>query len=88
MAERRQDAATALHGRHNSTASFDHRFGLSPRELDVLRMLPSGKTDAEIADALFISRRTATTHVSNILGKLGVTNRTEAAAIAVREGVI
>jgi non-specific serine/threonine protein kinase len=61
---------------------------LTERELDVLRLLPSGKTDQEIADALFISRRTVTTHVGNILAKLCVANRTEAATKAIDEGII
>jgi DNA-binding NarL/FixJ family response regulator len=53
--------------------------GLSPRENDVLRMLADGLTDREIASALFISPRTVETHVSNVLHKLGVRNRAEAA---------
>jgi DNA-binding NarL/FixJ family response regulator len=61
--------------------------GLSPRELDVLRQLVAGRTNAEIGAALFISSRTATTHVSHILAKLGVASRTEAAAWAIRHGL-
>ncbi len=53
--------------------------GLSPRENDVLRMLADGLTDREIAQALVISPRTVETHVSNILHKLGVRKRAEAA---------
>lgn len=53
--------------------------GLSPRENDVLRMLAGGLTDRQIADALIISPRTVETHVSNILHKLNVRNRAEAA---------
>ena len=53
--------------------------GLSPRENDVLRMLADGLTDREIATALIISPRTVETHVSNILHKLEVRNRAEAA---------
>jgi two-component system nitrate/nitrite response regulator NarL len=53
--------------------------GLSPRENDVLRMLAEGLTDREIATALVISPRTVETHVSNILHKLAVRNRAEAA---------
>ena len=60
---------------------------LSPREREVLRLLVLGKTDQQIADQLFISRRTAATHVSNIYGKLGVSSRAEAAAYAVRHGM-
>jgi two-component system, NarL family, nitrate/nitrite response regulator NarL len=53
--------------------------GLSPRENDVLRMLAEGLTDRQIAEALFISPRTVETHVSNVLHKLRVRNRAEAA---------
>jgi predicted ATPase/DNA-binding CsgD family transcriptional regulator len=63
------------------------RFGLTRRECEVLRLVVQGRTNREIAAALFVSHRTATTHVANILGKLGVTSRTEAAAWAVREGL-
>jgi DNA-binding NarL/FixJ family response regulator len=61
---------------------------LTPRELDVLRLLIDGQSNPQIAEALFISPRTATTHVTNILAKLGVTNRTEAAARAIRDGLV
>ena len=59
-------------------------FGLSPREVEVLRLVAAGRTDKEIAEALSISHRTVTTHVSHLLGKLGVSSRVEAAAWAVR----
>jgi DNA-binding NarL/FixJ family response regulator len=65
-----------------------HPAGLTPRELEVLRLLTAGRSNPEIADALYISPRTVTTHVSNILAKLDVATRTEAAAVAVRDGVI
>jgi predicted ATPase/DNA-binding CsgD family transcriptional regulator len=61
--------------------------GLTPRELEVLRLLVEGHSDKEIAGALFVSPRTATTHVASILGKLGVSSRTAAAAVAVRRGL-
>lgn len=62
--------------------------GLTGRELQVLRLLVAGRSNPEIGDALFISPRTATTHVTNILTKLGVSSRTEAAAVAVRDGLV
>lgn len=63
-------------------------FGLSPREREVLALLCQRLTDAEIAEALFISRRTVTTHVTAIFNKLGVSNRREAAAMATRHGLV
>ena len=61
---------------------------LTSRELKVLQLVGSGKANKEIASELQISERTARTHVSNILGKLGLTSRTQAALWAVREGVV
>jgi DNA-binding NarL/FixJ family response regulator len=62
-----------------SVGAEDDLLALSPRENDVLAMLADGLTDREIANALTISPRTVETHVSNILHKLGVRNRAEAA---------
>lgn len=62
--------------------------GLTPRELEVLRLIAEGRTDQAIADDLFVARRTVTTHVSNILAKLNVESRSAAAAIAVRRGLV
>ena len=59
-------------------------FGLTPREREVLALVSTGRTNRQIADELFISESTAGLHVSNILGKLGVATRTEAAGVAVR----
>ncbi|MDQ3493023.1 MAG: AAA family ATPase [Chloroflexota bacterium] len=64
------------------------RFGLSPRELEVLRVLTDGRTNREIAERLFISDRTVGVHVRHILSKMGVSWRGEAAAIAIRSGLI
>jgi non-specific serine/threonine protein kinase len=61
---------------------------LTRREREVLALLCQRFTDPEIAEALFIGSRTANKHVGNILGKLGATNRREAAAIAVRHRLI
>ncbi len=56
--------------------------GLTARELEVLRLLEAGRSNGQIGTALFISTKTASVHVSNILAKLGATSRGEAAAIA------
>jgi NarL family two-component system response regulator LiaR len=61
---------------------------LSPREVDVLRLIAAGKSNQEIADTLCISLNTVATHVRNILAKTGSTNRTEAAAYAMRCGIL
>jgi DNA-binding CsgD family transcriptional regulator len=60
----------------------DGEFGLTERELEVLRLVAEGRSNREIAGELFISPKTASVHVSNILGKLGVASRGEAAAKA------
>ncbi len=60
---------------------------LTPREREVLRLVAEGRTNGEIGSELFISTKTASVHVSNILAKLGVSSRTEAAAIALRRGL-
>lgn len=61
---------------------------LSDRELDVLRLVAAGCSNREIADALFISPRTASTHVEHILSKLSVNTRSAAVAVAMREGLV
>jgi DNA-binding NarL/FixJ family response regulator len=65
-------------------AGPDPALGLTAREYEVLRLLAAGHSNREIAGELFISVKTASVHVSNILGKLGVTSRGEAAATAHR----
>ena len=61
---------------------------LSERETDVLRLLARGNSNKEIAQALILSEKTVKTHVSNILGKLSVPSRTQAALYAVRIGLV
>ena len=56
--------------------------GLTARELEVLRLVAAGHSNAQIADALFISPRTVSTHLTSIFNKLGVNSRTEAIAAA------
>ena len=61
--------------------------GLTQREVEVLRLVSAGKSNPEIGEELFISPRTVTTHVSNILNKINAANRAEATGYAVREGL-
>jgi DNA-binding CsgD family transcriptional regulator len=64
-----------------------HLSSLTGRELEVLRLVAEGRNNREIAAALFISPKTASVHVSNILAKLNLSSRTQAAALAHREGL-
>jgi DNA-binding CsgD family transcriptional regulator/tetratricopeptide (TPR) repeat protein len=68
-----------------STLASD--LGITPREVEVLGQLAAGRTDKEIADALFISKKTASVHVSNLLRKLDVANRVEAGRIGQAHGL-
>jgi DNA-binding CsgD family transcriptional regulator/tetratricopeptide (TPR) repeat protein len=61
--------------------------GLSAREIEVLRLVAAGRSNGEIAERLFITRKTAGVHVTHILDKLGVSNRVEAAMAAARLGL-
>ncbi|WP_018657888.1 helix-turn-helix transcriptional regulator [Actinomadura flavalba] len=70
----------------SGAASGDGLGGLTAREREVLKLVADGRSNKEIAGALFISPKTASVHVSNILAKLGVTSRTAAAALAHRQG--
>jgi len=91
---------TALAGRARLTLDADEpeatpeepdegaRLGLTTREREVLALVALGRTNRQIADELFISENTAGVHVSNILGKLGVAGRGEAAAVAYRLGLV
>jgi DNA-binding NarL/FixJ family response regulator len=61
--------------------------GLTPREVEVLGLLVEGHSNRQIAEELFISAKTASVHVTNLLAKLGVHSRLEAAAVARRLGL-
>ncbi|KUO15053.1 helix-turn-helix transcriptional regulator [Streptomyces dysideae] len=76
-------------GRLADTADAAHRASpLTAREQDVLRLLARGRSNRQIGEELFITGKTASVHVSNILAKLSAASRTEAVAIAYREGLI
>jgi DNA-binding CsgD family transcriptional regulator len=79
--------ATAVSGVTGAATGAYLTESLTDRERDVLRLLARGQSNRQIGTELFISPKTASVHVSNILAKLAVTNRTEAAAIAHREGL-
>ena len=61
---------------------------LTPRETEILTLVAAGRSNGEIGKQLFISAKTVSVHVSNILAKLGASGRTEAAAIARRRGLL
>jgi non-specific serine/threonine protein kinase len=88
LAEAEREAPTSFRlAKRERTGRPGTLFGLTTRELEVLRLVASGCTNREIAAALFVTPRTAATHVTHILGKLGVESRVEAAAWAVRYGL-
>jgi DNA-binding CsgD family transcriptional regulator len=90
LANRARVQLTLLQTEPPSTSSvtLPNRLGLSERETEVLRLVGRGLSNAEIAEALFISPKTASAHVSNILRKLDVPSRVQAAAVAHRTGLL
>ena len=72
----------------DTVAAATIRAELSERELEVLRLIANGKDNAEIARDLFISPKTVKNHISNILMKLQIDNRIQAAVYAVRSGIV
>lgn len=82
-----REALAAVGRRARFETGAAPRHGLTTRELDVLRLVAEGRNNRQIAAALYISPKTASVHVSNILAKLGAATRTEAAAVAHREGL-
>ncbi len=79
----RSSTQLAAQASHADTSSR-----LSIREIEVLQLVAAGRSNAEIADELFISLRTVTTHLTHIFAKLGVESRAEAVALALRTGLI
>lgn len=97
----REAVDTALNGKglylHPSVAQrfllrrrSEERYGdsLTDRELEVLQLVAEGATNDTIADALYVSEKTVKSHLSSIFRKLEVTNRTQAASKALREGIV
>jgi DNA-binding CsgD family transcriptional regulator/tetratricopeptide (TPR) repeat protein len=82
-----EEAETAPAGEPAAASDARDGFGLTRREREILGYLAAGWTNREIGEALFISPKTASVHVSNILGKLGVQGRVQAAAVAHRLGL-
>jgi DNA-binding CsgD family transcriptional regulator/Arc/MetJ-type ribon-helix-helix transcriptional regulator len=80
--------AAGASGPRAEVAADASGYDFTPREAEVLHLVASGWTNQQIADALFITRKTASVHVSNLLAKLGASNRGEAAALAVRIGLV
>jgi DNA-binding NarL/FixJ family response regulator/tetratricopeptide (TPR) repeat protein len=74
--------------KRTTSAAPERAYGLTRREQEVLVEVAAGRTNREIAEKLFISESTAGVHVSNILGKLGVSTRTEAARVALDQGLV
>ncbi|MEK6719648.1 MAG: AAA family ATPase [Chloroflexota bacterium] len=82
------DGATARPAMPGPGGDRLETLGLSGREREVLSLVAAGRSNGEIGHALFISTKTASTHVSHIIAKLGVTNRIEAATMAARLGLV
>jgi NarL family two-component system response regulator LiaR len=75
-----------LHGARAAEPNVFHE--LSDREMEVLKLIAAGLSNAEIAGRLYVSEKTVKSHVSNILGKLHLADRTQAAVYAWRQGVV
>ncbi|MFJ4717181.1 ATP-binding protein [Streptomyces sp. NPDC088785] len=84
LAQRARIGLTGAAPRGDAPADPAEELGLTSRERDVLRLVAAGRSNRQIAEELFISPKTASVHVSNILAKLGVAGRGEAAALAHR----
>jgi DNA-binding CsgD family transcriptional regulator/tetratricopeptide (TPR) repeat protein len=82
------DAGTHETSREDGVPDELAQFGLTAREAEVLSLVADGCSNGQIAERLFITRKTASVHVSNILAKLGVGTRVEAAAMAHRMGMM
>jgi len=91
LTEALAETSTVLAGTANASSKSPPPtvgFGLTPRELEVLRLVVAGQSDRQIAETLFISRRTAEGHVAGILAKLDVRSRAAAVSAALRTGIV
>lgn len=79
---------TSSSSQQNQSGEYGYMEPLSPRELEVLTLIVDGLSNQQIADKLIISLPTAKTHVRNILNKLAVDDRTQAAVQAMRRGLV
>ena len=90
------DAIRAVHaGKSKIPAAIAQRLAervsgpdLTPREMDVLRLIVAGRSNKEIGRDLFISEATVKTHINSLLSKLGVSDRTQAATTALQRGIV
>jgi NarL family two-component system response regulator LiaR len=80
-------ARKLMHDIQNPESQKPDETALTDRELEILRQVALGRTNQEIADELVISERTVRTHITNILAKLRLSNRTQAALFALRQGI-
>jgi DNA-binding CsgD family transcriptional regulator/tetratricopeptide (TPR) repeat protein len=83
----RSELVLAVAGAREAVVARGDTFGLSSREREVLLLVAEGRTNREIGEHLFISQKTVGVHVGNILAKLSVSGRVEAAAVAIRLGL-
>jgi DNA-binding NarL/FixJ family response regulator len=87
-AERDAQRAAELIGEFDATDSPEASTVLTPRELDVLKLIAQGLSNPEIAERLVLSEHTVHRHLANILAKLGLSSRAAAAAWGVRTGLV
>lgn len=88
VGRQRQEPALTVPAGDESVPVAESEHNLTAREIEVLTLLAQGHSTQQIADDLFVSPRTAATHINNILGKLGVNSRTAAVAHAMRMGLV
>lgn len=87
LAQRARIDLTGADAPGDDRSTFGENLGLTPREVDVLGQLAAGHSDREIVESLFISKKTASVHVSNLLRKLDVANRIEAGRVGQIHGL-